>query len=70
MSEAKKGIYVPWNKGKKTGDLCSRRGAVLSEETKKKISASTQGRIPWNKGLKIGDKCKPKALRQKKEVAN
>tara|TARA_R110002074_G_scaffold85510_2_gene189053 strand:- start:1097 stop:1684 length:588 start_codon:yes stop_codon:yes gene_type:complete len=59
MSEAKKGTYIPWNKGKKTGQQ-ARLGAVLSEETKKKISASTKGRIPWNKGKKIGDKCKPK----------
>jgi hypothetical protein len=60
MSEAKKGTYIPWNKGKKTGDLCSRKGFKFSEESKKKMSESMKGRIPWNKGKKIGDKCSRK----------
>ena len=59
MSEAKKN-FVPWNKGKKTGDKCSRKGFKFSEESKKKMSDARKGRAPWNKGKKIGDKCKPK----------
>ena len=50
MSEAKKGTYIPWNKGKKTGDLCSRKGFKFSEESKKKMSDARKGRAPWNKG--------------------
>ena len=58
MSEAKKGIYVPWNKGKKIDN--KRTGLKHSEETKKKMSEARMGKVPWNKGLKIGDKCKAK----------
>jgi group I intron endonuclease len=29
-------------------------GGILSEETKRKISKSSQGKIPWNKGIKTG----------------
>ena len=49
MSEAKKD-FVPWNKGKKTGDKCSRKGFKFSEESKKKMSDARKGRAPWNKG--------------------
>lgn len=31
----------------------SMKGKTHSEETKRKISEATQGRIPWNKGLKL-----------------
>jgi hypothetical protein len=47
MSEAKKD-FVPWNKGKKTGNKWT--GLKHSEETKKKMGEARKGRAPWNKG--------------------
>lgn len=44
--------FVPWNKGKKIGNKCSKKGYKHSEETKKKMSEAAKGRIPWNKGMK------------------
>jgi group I intron endonuclease len=47
----KKANFIPWNKGKKTGEL--------PKETKEKISASllgntrAKGKTPWNKGMKM-----------------
>lgn len=49
-------------------NICSNAGNQLgnklSEETKKKISNSTKGRIPWNKGIPRTEETKEK-LRQK-----
>lgn len=47
----KKLSYEVWNKGKKD---------IYSEETKRKISESSKGRIPSNKGKKLSDCIKTK----------
>ncbi|MGI0058131.1 MAG: NUMOD3 domain-containing DNA-binding protein [Nitrosotalea sp.] len=39
---------MPDNKGRKLG-TSHRKGVILSEETKYKISQSSKGRTPWNK---------------------
>jgi len=36
----------------KKGEISLRKGIVLSDEIKEKISLSKKGTIPWNKGLK------------------
>lgn len=51
MSEAKKGKhYSPATEFKK-GQVAPRKGAVLTDETKRRISESKKGQTPWNKGL-------------------
>lgn len=44
------------------------QGCRLSEETKKKISEATKGRIPWNKGIPCSEETKRKSSEKQKGI--
>ncbi len=54
----------PWNKGK-GGYTTSKKGCVVSQEVRLKISNSLKGNIPWNKNIDPSYRMLDKRLRDK-----
>ena len=54
-NKGKKGLQVPWNKGKKTGPMSDEQKKQISNTLKERYKVTEhprKGKVPWNKGKK------------------